>query len=276
MPRTPGNINFITLSAIPDLEIVAGKGVTNTFPLHIHEKYCLGMIVKGEALLQASEELYHLSEGRIYFLNPGLAHQIRPAGDQGFDHIVLCFGAEFLDFYWGSPEANQFRFTTTTADAPEFSRGFMDFYNRVLSHDNDRKNDFTSCISVFFDKLLPFGAFSDPADSGKELERDSVLEVCEMIKSDCRRNMSLDELAACAAMSKFHFCRVFKQTTGLSPYEFQLQARIKLAKVMLLNKEPIADIAAGLGFADQSHFYRFFKRDTGLTPGEFIKMSIEV
>ncbi|MEN6391611.1 MAG: AraC family transcriptional regulator [Syntrophomonas sp.] len=274
MSRTPGNIKFVTVSAVPDLEIVAGNGVTNTFPMHVHEKYCLGMIVQGQALLKAPEELYHLRSGHIYFLNPGLAHQIKPDGDHGFDHIVFCFGAEFLTFYWGSQEASQFRFATTTADAPQFCQGFMDFYNRILS--SDIVDDLTTCISSFFDMLLPFGAFFGLSDNEDKHEQDSVLKVCDIIKSDCHRNMSLDELAAQAAMSKFHFCRVFKQTTGLSPYEFQLQARIKLAKVMLLNKEPIADIAAGLGFADQSHFYRFFKRDTGLTPGEFIKMSIEV
>lgn len=273
MPRTPGNINFINVSSIPDFQIVAGKGVLNSFPMHVHEKFCMGTIVQGEAVLIAPEEVHHISAGHIYFLNPGLAHQIKPTSDTGFDHIVFCFGHEFLIYYWGGEEASQFRFVTTIADNPEFCKALIDFYNLALSNNT---NTLESSLCGIFDGILPFSAFYGAGDKQEENEREAVMKVCERIKENCRRNMSLDELAACAAMSKFHFCRVFKQATGLSPYEFQLQARIKLAKVMLLNNEPIAGIAAGLGFADQSHFYRFFKRDTGLTPGEFIKMNVKV
>lgn len=274
MPKTSGNINFITVSAMPDLEMVAGKRVANAFPMHVHEKYCLGIIVQGQATLETSEGEWHLNAGHIYCLNPGRAHKIVPADDRGFDHIVFCFGTAFLCDYWGILEASQFRFAMTAFYAPELCRGFLEFYHRVLEkHGTDEP---VAGISNFFDMLLPFAAFSGSADNNNEPERDSILKVCETIKTNCSLNMSLDELAACAAMSKYHFCRVFRQTTGLSPYEFQLQARIKLAKSMLLNKEPPANIAAKLGFADQSHFHRFFKRDTGLTPGQFIKMSVEI
>lgn len=79
--------------------------------------------------------------------------------------------------------------------------------------------------------------------------------------------LSLNELAAIAQLSQYHFCRVFKQATGLKPHQYLVQQRVERAKQLLKQGEmSIAEVAIACGFTHQSHLHRHFKRLTGVTP----------
>lgn len=84
--------------------------------------------------------------------------------------------------------------------------------------------------------------------------------------------ITLENLAAAACISRFHFARSFRATTGSSPMEYVRNARIAAAKVILMqSRQPISVTAVNLGFFDQSHFTRTFRRLTGLAPGHFAR-----
>jgi AraC-like DNA-binding protein len=80
----------------------------------------------------------------------------------------------------------------------------------------------------------------------------------------------LDELAAHVRMDKYHFVRLFSARVGLSPYAFLTQARIVRARELLRAGESVADVAAAVGFCDQSQLHRHFRRIVGVTPGQFV------
>lgn len=86
-------------------------------------------------------------------------------------------------------------------------------------------------------------------------------------------DVSLEELAAIANLSRFHFCRVFRKDIGLSPSAYQTQLRIAHARKLLAQGLPIATVAAVTGFYDQSHFGWHFKRQVGATPGNYVSQS---
>jgi AraC family transcriptional regulator len=83
--------------------------------------------------------------------------------------------------------------------------------------------------------------------------------------------LSLPELAANVELSPFHFCRMFKKSTNLTPHQYILQLRIDRARHLLNGRRRMAEIAAELGFADQSHFGAVFKRFLGVTPTQFLR-----
>ena len=102
---------------------------------------------------------------------------------------------------------------------------------------------------------------------GKKQFRD----VIEYIHAHVVENISLDTLAGVTGLSPFHFARMFKQSSGLAPHQYHLKCRLERARELLLSKEArIADVAAQLGFCDQSHFAAHFKRAFGATPGQFL------
>ena len=78
---------------------------------------------------------------------------------------------------------------------------------------------------------------------------------------------TLTELARECGLSRSHFARAFKATTGLSPHRWLQARRVERARDMLIASSiPLGEIARQLGFADQSHFTRVFRRSLGETP----------
>ncbi len=95
----------------------------------------------------------------------------------------------------------------------------------------------------------------------------------EMLLANIDGRIGLDELARACSLSRAHFARSFKTTTGASPMQWLLSQRIERAKNLLLNSAlPIEQIAHHCGFADQSHFTRAFVRAIGDAPGAWRRM----
>jgi AraC family transcriptional regulator len=91
--------------------------------------------------------------------------------------------------------------------------------------------------------------------------------VAQYIQDNLHRELRLVELSSLVNMSPYHFARLFKRSTGVSPHRFLVQRRIEQARA-LLAAEPlsIAEIARSVGFRTPSHFTTTFRRVTGITP----------
>jgi AraC family transcriptional regulator len=92
----------------------------------------------------------------------------------------------------------------------------------------------------------------------------------DFIEANLGKELHLSELAANVGLSTYYFCRMFKQSTNLSPHQFVLRKRIEQSQHLLKEHNlPIVEIAAELGFSDQSHFSRVFRSVVGTTPKRF-------
>ncbi|MGO3741934.1 helix-turn-helix domain-containing protein [Kerstersia sp.] len=89
----------------------------------------------------------------------------------------------------------------------------------------------------------------------------------EMIEQDLAQDFSLDHLAQACGMTKYHFIRCFKASTGVSPYHYLLQRRIERAKQLMgATNWPLERIAAQVGYQDPDSLARLFRRQEGLSP----------
>jgi AraC family transcriptional regulator len=90
------------------------------------------------------------------------------------------------------------------------------------------------------------------------------------IESHVGEQVRLDDLAGVAGVSRFHFARQFRRRTGESPMAYLLRTRIERAKTLLFRDGiKVCELAAVLGFSDQSHFTRTFRRLVGMPPSAF-------
>lgn len=97
-----------------------------------------------------------------------------------------------------------------------------------------------------------------------------LLRAIERLRSDSDADVSLDALASDAGLSRFHFCRAFKESTGLSPHAWLRRHRLEQAMNMLRDTDAsIASVAAELGYASQTAFAAAFRRLTGETPSDW-------
>jgi AraC family transcriptional regulator len=94
--------------------------------------------------------------------------------------------------------------------------------------------------------------------------------VCDFIQANLIQQLTLLDLGAVVHMSPYHFARLFKQSTGVSPHRFVLQRRIVRASALL--REPqlsIRQVGRLVGFRTPSHFTTAFRRMTGITPSAY-------
>jgi AraC family transcriptional regulator len=92
----------------------------------------------------------------------------------------------------------------------------------------------------------------------------------DFIEEHLEHHIGLEEIAAAAGLSAFHFTRCFKHATGLSPYRYVVMRRVERAKDLLENtSQTLAQIALVCGFATQQHLTETFRAHTGSPPGRY-------
>jgi len=98
----------------------------------------------------------------------------------------------------------------------------------------------------------------------------TLLRAIERLRSDSDADVSLAALAADAGLSRFHFCRAFKDSTGLSPHAWLRQHRLEQAMNMLRDTDAsVVSIAATLGYSSQTAFAAAFRKLAGESPSDW-------
>lgn len=102
------------------------------------------------------------------------------------------------------------------------------------------------------------------------LSKIKIGQAIEYINEHLHRNLTLTEIAVEMEMSQYYFCRLFKQSIGMTPHQYLIQQRVERSKQLLKQPEQkIVDIASQCGFANPSHFSKCFRRWTGISPQQF-------
>ena len=90
----------------------------------------------------------------------------------------------------------------------------------------------------------------------------------DYIRSNLDAQLSLENIAAELNLSHYYFCALFKQSMGVSPWQYVIKQRVERAKELLKNRElSIAEVAFACGFSNQSHLNKHFRFATGIAPG---------
>jgi AraC family transcriptional regulator len=110
------------------------------------------------------------------------------------------------------------------------------------------------------------------------LPRAKLRAVVDFIEEHLVDGPSLEQIAAVAGLSPYHFARQFKAATRLPPHQYLIARRVERAKQLVQRRGDLslAQVAASAGFSDQSVFSHHFKRIVGVTPGQFRTLTARI
>src|SRR3954447_20301081 len=115
-----------------------------------------------------------------------------------------------------------------------------------------------------------------PHKPGPDAARDRrrAVETALWIDANSHRAIDLEDAAAQAGISPFHFLRLFSDVLGVTPHQYLLRSRLRhAARRLACDDSPGTDIAYGVVFADLSNFVRTFHRAAGASPHKFRRAS---
>lgn len=235
-------------------------------PPHTHDWFFIGMIEKGARAISTTRRDFTASPGRMITLNPLEAHSCRAMGRWPSHYRAVYLDPAFVRRAIGVDRESEclvafkqplLEDAGLTAHLSDLIRGL-----EREPHGPAATEQFMHTMHVIFDSYG--GNPPEPTPEGRAVARSLAY-----IRGQAHRDLSVDELAGRAGLSKFHFIRVFKAATGLSPHAYLVQRRLEICKRAIDEGAPLADAAAEAGFADQAHMSRWFKQVYSVTPGAY-------
>lgn len=156
-------------------------------------------------------------------------------------------------------------------EKPEILDGLE--YIQQLIITNDSRKDLKICqiLLTLYTQLISLKHISSDTKKNQHYTSE-ITQVIQYIQLNYNKKLSIDDLASIMALSQYHFIRIFKRHTGLSPYEYLINYRINQSKSLLRESEDsVARISESIGFGDTNNYIRCFKKLTGTTPGTYRK-----
>jgi AraC-like DNA-binding protein len=248
--------------AVPGIhEVFHARFVDHVYPPHTHDTWTVFIVDEGAVRYDLESRQHGVTGARITILPPHVVHDGRAAGVDGYRKRVLYVGTDVL------PE----RSIGPAVDRPEVAdpavvRGILALHRSL--HDPGDALEAESLLAVVGARLARhLGDDGDPA--GERPDHEVAAELRELLDEHRFASFTLADAADTLHVSRAHLVRSFTRAFGISPHRYVVARKIDAARARLLEGEPIADIAVGVGFHDQAHLSRHFRRHVGTTPGRF-------
>ena len=149
----------------------------------------------------------------------------------------------------------------------KYTRQTAEYICDIIKHIKENQSEYTISNELY--SLLC--NISNENTINQEDQRVSQIETAKkFVISNYNKNISIKEMADTAHMSISYFSKIFRESTGFSPYDYLLSVRLDKSKELLQKTDDsIQNIAFKTGFNSASNFIYFFKKETGISPLKF-------
>jgi AraC-like DNA-binding protein len=211
-----------------------------------------------------------ITAGCAVFLFSGVWHRYRPLKDLGWDEYWVSYDGDYvrrlIDHGFLKPEEPVLK--TGVDEAIQHA------YLSIIERMRLEPVGFEQLIAADTMEILAAVLGAARGQQSGSRSNAMIREAKSLLDADRKGILAMDKLAARLSMSVTHFYRLFKEHTGMSPYQYHLQLRINRAKEMLHGTNlTIKEIAEQLQFESEFHFSKLFKKKTRFSPTAWRKLS---
>jgi len=262
-------------TALDGLEFHHATYITHTFARHAHDYYVIGVIEAGVQSFAYRGARQVTPTGDVFVIHPGEAHTGEAVSPGGYTYRTLYPSVPLLQRACsdiaGCEQGVPF-FPTAVIHDGEVAGGLRNLHLALTSGvpPLEREARFLQVCALLVTRYAEIRAPQPVIGQ----ERSAVQQMRCYLDEHCAEPISLAELARLVGLSPYYVHRVFEREVGLPPHAYLESVRIRQAQRRLSQGEPIAQVAAALGFSDQSHLTRRFTRLLGTTPGQYLHSKI--
>ncbi|WP_439500063.1 helix-turn-helix domain-containing protein [Bosea sp. (in: a-proteobacteria)] len=232
-----------------------------------HAQCCIAVVTHGSFQYRSSQGDALLAPGSLLLGNQGACFECGHEHAAGDRCLAFQFAPDYLEEIVAAVPGAQPAFSRAhlppslalarLVAAAEAAPGDAAIYEDVALR-------LAGAVVATLAARLPAPATANARDTGR------ITEAVRRIEAECDEPLSLARLARDAAMSRYHFLRVFRAQVGMTPHQFLLRTRLHRAALMLRQSDmQVASIAFDAGFGDLSSFNRRFRRVMGTSPSAY-------
>jgi len=253
-----------------DLRLLHAYYVEHAYPRHSHDYYVITLIERGRQSFTHRGTKHLTSPGGVILINPDAVHTGEAVDEKGFQMRSLYPTTSHMETaaleLTGHPQALPF-FKEVRIDHPWAMKSLLSLH-QAISEDADPL-ECESRFLWFLARLIErYGNIPSGAERlGKEKE--AIRQARRYLQEHFARGVSLNELAEHVALSPYYLLRVFRAEVGMPPHAYLESVRIREAQRLIESGKPLAEVAAEVGFSNQSHLTHRFKQIIGATPGQY-------
>lgn len=256
----------------PGVTLMRARFTSHAFERHSHPEYGIGLTCSGVQTFNARGTTQTSVPGDVILLNPDQAHDGLPGPAGAYGYSMLYVEADLLPALLrrtaGTQGSRHFR--DAVVRDPEAA---VALHGAIAASGQPQETMRAEVLLMdsLARLLLRHGeehkAVRVPVPAGvRRLQR-----VREHMRANADRDLSIGDLAREAGVSRVYLSRAFAQHFGVPPHVYLNAIRLERARQLLLRGSSPADVAAAVGFADQSHFTKRFRGATGLSPGVWLR-----
>jgi AraC-like DNA-binding protein len=248
--------------AVPGIrEVLTAQFATHAYPPHVHDVWTLFLVDAGAVRYDLDRRERTAEPSMVSVLPPGVVHDGRPATPGGYAKRVV-----YLE-----PSVLGAALTGRAVDRPWIA-------DPLLRRDVSRLHDALGCAddALEAETRLAFVARriqralgrGEPTDEPAADHR-VASRLRDYLDARLFEPVTLAAAAEAVGAGEAHAAHSFVDAFGIAPHAYVLGRRLEAARDRILAGQPLADVAAEVGFYDQAHLTRRFRRFLGTTPGQY-------
>ncbi|MFC4528016.1 AraC family transcriptional regulator [Dyella halodurans] len=245
----------------PGVELYRAHIVRHAFEPHTHDGFGLGAIESGVERFRYRGADHLAPADSVVMMNPDEVHTGRAETEGGWHYRMAYIEPSVVAEITGEP--GWWFGDVVREDLPSARRV------TVLLDALWQAREPLAIDSLLFELLAQFRRHARVPRAVLDGRAARFAPVLDYLHAHLSRRLTLDELAAVAGLSPFHFLRQFQAQHHATPQQMLMALRLAEAKRQLSQGEAPAQVAAAVGLADQAHLTRAFARRYGITPARY-------
>lgn len=252
--------------------------------LHQHEEIQISYIEKGEGAVFAGDTISQYHEGDILVIGSNLPHVFRSDVQENEVSIMRTLFFTFNSFGKDFFELPTFKNIHPILESSKNGFVVRNAPKKVVKYFKKLKNADSYSRFILFLDILKWLSTSESTPLSNYLYQKKITDnegkkmqiVFDYVMTNYHQNITLDEIASIASMTKNAFCRYFKVRTNKSFFQFLIEVRIERAAKLLSSTSELSvlEIAESCGFNNISNFNRKFKELKQLSPLQYRKLNL--
>lgn len=250
------------------------------FTLHKHYENEILYCAKGSYKIIINNEPHILNKGNLAFIPSFVPHETQGIESNSL-HLLIEAGPLFLGDFFDSVSNIALKTPIFKLDENEFGKKIKLLLDEIVEEKTKIspneliiRGNATKFFGLF---LNEFSVIEQIKEKKETVKIKNIEKVLDLIYHSYSEEIPIELAAETAGYGKSNFCKIFKNTTGVTFHRYLNQYRTERSKFFLKHSDmPVFEIAEIVGFSDSKTFCRVFKEITGTTPKEFSKSKTEI